>query len=108
MKVFSIFQSEMTRMATVAELEREVSQLLKSLRRRDRRIAFLKRQLRATRQQNHLDLRAAREIIAGLEDMLLMRKPRSNQPAEERIAELESQLAEMTHLAETLYQRSGS
>lgn len=76
-----------------------------SLSRRDRRIGYLKRRLRQTREEAARVIGQKNEIISGLEQALLLHAPVADMRADERIAFLEAQLEAMTALAETLQQR---
>lgn len=77
-----------------------------SLSRREKRIEFLKSELRRIRDREKSELEAASDIIAGLEELLLLPLPRTDEASARRICELEKRLAEMTRLAEMLFRRT--
>lgn len=91
-----------TLLPETTDTDAELGRLRRSLARRDRRIAFLKKKLRSSRATAQAELAERADIIDGLERALLMHKPVVDESAERRIAELERRLAEMTTLVEIL------
>lgn len=106
MQIIRLFRKEMERKEKSGSEKSEEQELKRSLRRRDRRIAELKRRLRDTRGNTRDELCHADDIIAGLEQALLVHSPRSDDSHHSRIAELEAELNAMTVFAETLQQRT--
>lgn len=76
----------------------QLSRLQRSVRKRDRRIAHLKKLLAASRAATA----EKRGIIDGLERALLMHRPTVDDSARQRIAELETQLADLAALVDVL------
>lgn len=113
MKIIRLFREEMNGgsdsepCADTSELEREVQRLRQSLRRRDRRIDYLKGKLRENAQKTQSELDNAREIIRGLEQALMMQTHAVDGTEEDRIAELEKELTAMVDYAESLHLRLG-
>ena len=98
-------QNAETEHGAVSAAEAELARVRRSLARRDRRIAYLRKLLRESRAASASAIAEKSEIIAGLELALLWDAPVDDTPARERIARLEKLLAAMTTLADSLHQR---
>lgn len=108
MEIFKLFREQMKQATRLANLESELRRAQRSLSRRDRRIGELKKKLNASRAQSDSGLAEYKQIIAGLEQALMLHNPRTGRAASDRIAELEAQLAAMTEYADALHERAAA
>lgn len=108
MDIFRLFRDQMEQAAKLRKLEEKLERKRRSLARRDRRIGDLKKKLKASRATSDARLAEARQIIAGLEEALMLHRPRVELAEDARIADLEARLTAMTEYADTLQQRASA